>query len=130
MWPHILTVVGPCIDTYCHGHYLCSHTHTHTHTHTVLAQMLALDGHYITKETVQNLVSACDRDPSPVNMETLFRQEPYCSMEYFERWIKSHTNLASFSKWFLEEKETGFQLEAGPDPPTFYQTLADLHGCE
>jgi len=104
-----------------------THTHTHTHTHAVLAQVLAEDGEHITKEKLDAMIVACDAAPSQMNMETLFLQEPYCSMEHFESWIKTHTSLASFSKWLLEEEETGFKLKGDPDPPTFYQTLADRY---
>ena len=48
-------------------------------------------------------------------------------MEHFESWIKTHSSLASFSKWLLEEVETGFKLKGDPDPPTFYQTLAERY---
>ena len=106
------------------------HTNTSTHIHspTVLAQLLSQDGTYVTKERLEELIKACDLGPSEVNMETLFRQEPYCTVEYFEGWIKTHSSLASFSKWLLEESDTGFKLEGDPDPPTFYQTLAEQYG--
>lgn len=95
----------------------------------VLAQMLSEDGQFVTKENLQSLIAACDIVPTQVNMETLFRQESYCSVEYFEGWIKTHQRLASFTRWLLEEPEAGFQLEGEPDPPTFYQTLAERYGC-
>ena len=116
-------------NTHTHTHTQ-THTHTHTtHTHTraVLAQVLAEDGEHITKEKLDAMIVACDAAPSQMNMETLFLQEPYCSMEHFESWIKTHSSLASFSKWLLEEVETGFKLKGDPDPPTFYQTLAERY---
>ena len=91
--------------------------------------MLSLNGEFITKETLQKLVLACDGHPSPVNTETLFLQD-FCTIEHFEHWIKHRKELASFTKWLLVEKETGFKIEAEPDPPTFYQTLAEEHECE
>ena len=98
-------------------------------THIVLAQMLAVDGEYIFKETLQALIAACDVDPSKENMEMLFPQESYCTVAHFEEWIKTHASLASFSQWLLVEEETGFRLEGDPDPPTLYQTLAErYHG--
>lgn len=103
------------------------HTHAHTHIRAVLAQVLAEDGEHVTKEKLDAMIVACDAAPSQMNMETLFLQEPYCSMEHFESWIKTHTSLASFSKWLLEEDETGFKLKGDPDPPTFYQTLAERY---
>lgn len=97
-----------------------------------LANMLSEDGTYITKERLQSLVASCDIVPSSVSTETLFPQEPYCTIAAFERWIRSHNELASFSRWLLGEEEvgcgSGFTLEGEPDPPTFYQTLSDKYG--
>ena len=91
--------------------------------------MLAVDGEYIFKETLQALIAACDVDPSKENMEMLFPQESYCTVAHFEEWIKTHASLASFSQWLLVEEETGFRLEGDRDPPTLYQTLAEqYHG--
>ena len=59
--------------------------------------------------------------PSPL-------QEPYCSVELFTSWILSHPQLASFTQWMLAEQVVGFSLQGDPDPPTFYQLLADEYG--
>ena len=65
----------------------------------VLSLMLSADGVSVTREAVDEMVAACDMGgPSPVNLETLFTKEPFCSITYFEGWVKAHPNLSSFTR--------------------------------
>ena len=62
--------------------------------------MLSADGISVTREAVDEMVAACDMGvPTPVNLDTLFTKEPFCTVSHFEEWVKTHPNLSSFTRW-------------------------------
>ncbi|XP_019848743.1 PREDICTED: ubiquitin carboxyl-terminal hydrolase 32-like isoform X2 [Amphimedon queenslandica] len=92
-----------------------------------LTQMLTDEDHLITKESVQKFVALVDTDPSTEDLDTLFPEFSSCTPNYFSNWLETHPNLCSFTQWLLGDENT-MSLTAEPDPPTFYQTLADKNG--
>lgn len=89
------------------------------------------DGITVTRDHLEAMVSACDGHPPLTDLSELFvdvegRSSTSRSVEDFESWILHHPDLASFTEWLLREESSdqGLQLEAEPDPPTFYQNLS------
>ena len=61
--------------------------------------MLSADGISVTREAVDEMVVACDMGgPTPLNLDTLFTKEPFCTITHFEEWVKTHPNLSSFTR--------------------------------
>lgn len=95
--------------------------------------LVSEDGTSVTRERLEAIVSATDGHPPLTDLCDLFPEtdNPACTADEFECWILKHADLASFSEWLLgESEENGFELEAEPDPPTFYQKLAKMYHCE
>lgn len=96
----------------------------------VVSLLVSEDGESVTRERLGAIVSACDVRPPLIDLDDLFSDpdRKACSVDQFESWILKNPDLASFTEWLLgdgsSEDEQGLQLEALPDPPTFYQTLA------
>lgn len=93
--------------------------------------MVSEDGERVSQETLEALVAACDPQPSPYtsDLSALFKDK-FCSVESFEGWILDHPQLASFSKWLLEEESPGMDLEGEVDSLNFYQTLSQKYKGE
>ena len=94
------------------------------------------DGSSVSREKLEAIVTTCDGRPPLTDLGDLFTdsENNSCSVEDFEYWVLKHADLASFTEWLLGEGCTddgqGFQLEAEPDPPTFYQTLSKIYQCK
>lgn len=100
----------------------------------VVCLLLSEDGATVMREHLEALVCACDGHPPLSDLSTLFGDSDCITLEQFETWIMSNADLASFTEWLLgdgtSECGQGLQLEAEPDPPTFYQTLSERFQCE
>lgn len=92
--------------------------------------MLSEDGEHVIREEVEAIVKACDMCPPNADLASLFRSEPSCKVEEFQRWLMANPNMASFTTWLLVEEVPGFSLEGAVDSLTFYETLAQKHGGE
>ena len=104
---------------------------------TVVTLLVSEDGSTVTKEHLEAIVSSSDGQPPLTDLSDLFTDAEgvSCSTDHFESWVLEHADLASFTEWLLgegtaEDEECGFRLEAEPDPPTFYQTLAKMYQCK
>ena len=48
---------------------------------------------------MDKMVAACDAGGyTPVDLDTIFYRQQYCSIREFEDWVKLHPNLSSFTK--------------------------------
>lgn len=103
---------------------------------SVVTLLVSEDGSTVSRERLEAIVVSCDGHPPLTDLSDLFTdsERNECSAEGFERWIVKHADLASFTEWLLAEGDDnddhGLQLEAEPDPPTFYQTLAKIYQCK
>lgn len=101
---------------------------------TVVSLLVCEDGASVMKEHLEALVFACDGHPPLTDLSDLFGDSDCTTLEQFESWILENADLASFTEWLLgegaSEQDQGLQLEAEPDPPTFYQTLSKKFQCK
>ena len=105
--------------------------------YTVVAMLVSEDGATVSKDRLEAIIAASDGRPPLTDLSELYTDSDAsgCTTDMFESWIMKHADLASFSEWLLgegtsEDDSCGFRLEAEPDPPTFYQTLAKMYQCK
>lgn len=99
---------------------------------SVVSLLLSEDGASVMKEHLEALIFACDGRPALADLSDLFGDSDCAALDKFESWILQNAELSSFTEWLLGEVEEGqgLQLEAEPDPPTFYQTLSKKFHCK
>ena len=95
---------------------------------SVVSLLVCEDGASVMKEHLEALIFACDGRPALADLSDLFGDSNCTTLDKFESWILQNAELSSFTEWLLSEgvseQGQGLQLEAEPDPPTFYQTLS------
>ena len=101
---------------------------------SVVSLLVCEDGASVMREHLEALINACDGRPPLIDLSDLFGDSNCTTLEQFESWILQNDDLASFTEWLLgdgaSEQGQGLQLEAEPDPPTFYQTLSKRFQCK
>ena len=101
---------------------------------SVVSLLVCEDGASVMKEHLEALIFACDGRPALADLSDLFGDSNCTTLDHFESWILQNAELSSFTEWLLgegaSEQGQGLQLEAEPDPPTFYQTLSKKFQCK
>lgn len=95
--------------------------------------LVSEDGVSVVRDHLEAMISSCDGHPPLIDLTELFGDtQNFCLVDNFEGWILKHPDLASFTEWLLggETSKQGLQLEAEPDPPTFYQNLSGRYQSE
>lgn len=97
-----------------------------------MSLLVSEDGASVMKEHLEALIFACDGRPALADLSDLFGDSDCAALDKFESWILQNVELSSFTEWLLGEGKEGqgLQLEAEPDPPTFYQTLSKKFQCK